>query len=208
MRGVGIAGICLIRLKGIRPRFSPAILGLSSENAAHRVAVEWEEDGALREGVYIPRRDTSSCLNSLAGGRFFPGHHHRADFRVDEAGGRYRIELESRDGETHLAIDARVTSALPRTSVFASLQEASDFFERGSLGYSPARDVKSFDGLELRTREWEVTPLDVTHVRSSFFGDPTRFPEGSARFDCALLMQRVAHEWHARPALEARPTPA
>ena len=38
VRGYGIAGICLIRLKQIRPRFLPALCGIASENAAHRVA--------------------------------------------------------------------------------------------------------------------------------------------------------------------------
>ena len=41
VNGKGIAGICLIRLKQIRPRFVPAFMGISSENAAHRIAVEW-----------------------------------------------------------------------------------------------------------------------------------------------------------------------
>jgi len=44
VRGVGIAGICLIRLKGVRPAFVPSWLGIASENAAHRVAVEWRDD--------------------------------------------------------------------------------------------------------------------------------------------------------------------
>ena len=69
IRGKGIAGICLIRLKEIRPRFVPRILGISSENAAHRIAVEWSENGQLKEGVYVPRRDTSSRLNSILGWR-------------------------------------------------------------------------------------------------------------------------------------------
>lgn len=34
-----LAGICLIRLEQIRPRPLPAMMGFSSENAAHRVAV-------------------------------------------------------------------------------------------------------------------------------------------------------------------------
>jgi len=46
---------------------------ISSENGAHRIAVEWEENGTLKEGAYIPRRDTSSTLNSLAGVTIFPG---------------------------------------------------------------------------------------------------------------------------------------
>src|ERR1039458_6530667 len=62
--GVGMAGICLIRLKHMRPRILPSWLGISSENAAHRIAVQWESEGQIREGVYVLRRDTSSHLNS------------------------------------------------------------------------------------------------------------------------------------------------
>src|SRR5688572_30835362 len=78
----GLAGICLIRLEAIRPRGFPSACGIASENAAHRIAVEWDEGGRRREGVYIPRRDTNSLLNRLAGGRLFPGVHHAAEFRV------------------------------------------------------------------------------------------------------------------------------
>jgi hypothetical protein len=89
--GFGIAGICMIRLKQIRPRGFPKWIGISSENAAHRVAVEWDdpETGQPREGVYIPRRDSSSRLNALAGGRVFVGVHHRARFDVRELGGSF-----------------------------------------------------------------------------------------------------------------------
>jgi uncharacterized protein YqjF (DUF2071 family) len=83
--GQAIAGICLIRLEEIRPRFLPAPLGVTSENAAHRIAIRWRDgSGDPREGVFIPRRDTSSYLNHLAGGRLFPGEHHRADFTVSD----------------------------------------------------------------------------------------------------------------------------
>ena len=78
--GSAMAGVCLIRLAQIRPRFVPAFLGISSENAAHRMAVEWDSGGSHQEGVYIPRRDTSSRLNVMTGGRIFPGEHHLADF--------------------------------------------------------------------------------------------------------------------------------
>jgi hypothetical protein len=37
--GHAVAGICLIRLEQIRPRRFPSIVGVSSENAAHRIAV-------------------------------------------------------------------------------------------------------------------------------------------------------------------------
>ena len=40
-RGHAIAGICLIRLEQIRPGWLPRFCGISSENAAHRIAVLW-----------------------------------------------------------------------------------------------------------------------------------------------------------------------
>src|SRR5262249_2541098 len=93
VNGAGVAGVCLIRLKNIRPKFLPSFVGISSENAAHRIAVEWEQGHETKEGVFIPRRDTSSRLNMLAGGRLFPGVHHHADFQVQEHGENYLIEL-------------------------------------------------------------------------------------------------------------------
>src|SRR6218665_1842234 len=75
-KGKAIAGICLIRLKHIRPKGFPKFLSIDSENGAHRIAVEWNDEGKTKEGVFIPRRDTSSILNSMAGGRIFPGIHH------------------------------------------------------------------------------------------------------------------------------------
>src|SRR5437763_12680055 len=132
VRGVGLAGICLIRLGHVRPALLPAWLGIASENAAHRAAVEWTDDtGRLCEGVYIPRRDTSSRLNALAGGRLFPGLHHHARFRVHEGGGCYQVEIDSDDGRTHLAVAGRVAGGLPAGSVFTSLEEAAEFFRRG-----------------------------------------------------------------------------
>jgi hypothetical protein len=197
----GLAGVCLIRLKHIRPRFLPPFLGVSSENAAHRIAVEWEDHGELREGVFIPRRDTSSRLNTLAGGRLFPGVHHHAAFRVQEHDDRYRVELNSDDRRTHLLVEGQVAEELPPTSAFGSLKEASDFFERGSLGYSATAQPGQFDGLELRSFDWRVRPLAVERVESSFFEDRALFPPGSVEFDCALLMRGIEHEWHGRGRL-------
>lgn len=201
VNGFGIAGICLIRLKHIRPRFFPSLVGISSENAAHRIAVEWDADGITRNGVYIPRRDTSSCLNAFAGGRLFPGLHNRARFDVRETENEYHIAMDSIDGSAHVAVDGRTTDELPVDSVFATVAECSHFFEAGSLGYSPANSTAQFDGLELRTVSWRVQPLAVIHVQSSFFDDRDAFPEGSVTFDNALLMRGIDHEWHSRESL-------
>jgi hypothetical protein len=192
---VAMVGICLIRLEGIRPRGVPAVLGIDSENAAHRVAVEWDDAGGPREGVYIPRRDTSSWLNHLAGGRVFPGEHHQAQFMVEDDGRRIDLEMRSRDGEVHIEVHGAAAQDLPRGSCFGSLDEASRFFARGSLGYSVTRDPHRLDGIELCTESWLVTPLAVESLRSSFYEDQARFPAGSIELDHALVMRDIPHTW-------------
>jgi hypothetical protein len=201
IHGFGMVGICLIRLKNIRPTFLPSFLGIKSENAAHRTAVEWDDDGAVREGVYVRRRDTNSRLNSLAGGRLFPGIHHHAQFNVEETGDCYHVALRSDDGQTSMSVRGRRFDKLPTSSVFRSLDEASAFFQAGSLGYSATPNPARFQGLELRCHHWQVEPLVVEEVHSSFFEDAALFPKGSIEFDCALLMHDIQHEWHGKADL-------
>jgi len=195
--GHAIAGICLIRLEGIRPKRVPQLLGISSENAAHRIAVVWEDGGETREGVYIPRRDTSSLLNHLAGGRVFPGEHHRAKFQVIDDGDRIDLHMQAADGNVQVDVAGHVASELPPASVFRTVSDASAFFEPGSLGYSATASGHRLDGIVLRTHSWAVTPLAIERVHSSYFSDESRFPAGSVTFDCALLMRDIAHEWQA-----------
>ena len=196
-----MAGICLIRLRDVRPNFLPAWLGISSENAAHRTAVEWDDGESMRDGVYIRRRDTNSWLNSLAGGRLFPGLHHHAKFTVRETTERFEVALQSDDGETQVAVRGHLAERLPDSSAFRSLAEASAFFQAGSLGYSATPDPARFQGLELQCPNWRIEPLDVLEVRSSFFENESLFPPGSVEFDCALLMRGIEHEWHGQADL-------
>jgi hypothetical protein len=195
--GNAIAGICLIRLEGIRPRFVPSALGFSSENAAHRIAVIWEDEAGGHEGVYIPRRDTTSLVNRIAGGRFFPGEHHPAKFTVEEQDNRIDLRMESLDGGVKVELSAALSAKLDAGSCFSSTNEASKFFEAGSLGYSRTGQERRLDGLVLGTEGWKVEPLRVDRVYSSYFADATLFPKGSATFDCALLMRNTRCEWHA-----------
>jgi Uncharacterized conserved protein (COG2071) len=129
--GHAVAGICLIRLEDIRPKRFPRMLGLSSENAAHRIAVVWADDHGPHEGVYIPRRDTGSLINHLAGGRLFPGEHQRATFHVEDADGRIAMQMISADGLVRLEVAGRATEELPTTSIFRTVSDASAFFEPG-----------------------------------------------------------------------------
>jgi len=194
--GNAIAGICLIRLENIRPTGLPSIVGLSSENAAHRIAVAWDTETGPHEGVFIPRRDTGSFLNHLVGGHLFPGEHHRAVFSVRETDNNVQLRMQSADQKVRVEINGRVSPAWPATSVFGSLGEASAFFEAGSLGYSATAAGNRLDAVALHTDQWIVEPLAIDHIYSSFFEDRELFPPGSATFDCALIMRNIAHEWH------------
>ena len=188
-----VVGICLIRLKDIKPKGFPDFIGVNSENGAHRIAVEWDEtDGQTISGVYIPRRDTSLKLNTLVGGRIFPGKHYSAKFNVAEENGNYHIDFKSSD-DTEVSIEATETDLFSDQSIFGTLNNASSFFENGDLGYSPNKD--KFDGLRLKAYKWEVRPLDVLKVKSSFFDNEEIFPKGSVNFDNALLMTNIEHEW-------------
>ncbi len=199
-QGHAIAGICLIRLEQIRPQWAPGKLGIASENAAHRIAVRWDEDsGQSREGVYIPRRDTSSTMNHLAGGRIFPGEHHLADFHVTDGDGEISMEIQARDGGMSVRLRARESEALPATSCFDSLAESSAYFEGGSVGYSVTRDCCRLDGIRLVTETWSVRPLAVEEIESSFFSDEAIFPAGSVTFDHALIMRDIEHTWESEP---------
>jgi hypothetical protein len=192
-----IAGVCLIRLEKIRPEGLPEFLGISSENAAHRVAVEWNDPvGELREAVYIWRRDTGSWLGQLAGGRLFPGEHHAAKFRVADDGVAVDFSMQSTDGAVSFRVRGREAEILPRSSCFGSMAESSRFFENGCLGYSVTRDLHRLDGLRLQTREWRVRAFAVDEFKSSVFANPAQFPVGSVEFDHALVMRDIVHEWH------------
>jgi hypothetical protein len=201
IHGHGMVGICLIRLKQVRPRFVPAWLGIASENAAHRAAVEWYDQGERKEGVFIRRRDTNSRLNAWAGGRLFPGMHHHARFKVEETADRLAVALDSDDGQVHVNVRGRVTSTWPKSSTFGSLAEASEFFRRGALGYSVTGSEEVYQGLELRCHTWDCQALEIDEASSSYYDDATIFPKGTIEYDCTLLMRGIAHEWHGQKDL-------
>ena len=201
--GFGIAGICLIRLEQLRPLHIPRFLSLSSENSAHRFAVEWtDEQGKEKEGVYVSRRDTNAWFNSLVGGRLFPGVHHFTQFEVKDTGEKLWMRATQKNRKQPLLeLEGEPSERLPEGSVFDSLSDASDYFESGSLGYSSRPRSNDLDGLLLRIEDWNVSPLAVHRVTSSYFDNTELFPAGSISFDHALLMRNAPHEWDAQPRM-------
>jgi hypothetical protein len=202
VEGSAIAGVCLIWLDRVRPAFASALpLGLESQNAAHRVAVEWDTAEGPARGVYILRRDTDSSLVRLAGGRLFPGAHGHARFDLRETEQALALSMLAAD-ETAIEVSGTDADALPPSSAFRSLAEASAFFEAGALGYSPARGGKRIEGFLLETESWRVRPFAVARLRSSFFDDSARFPPGTVQFDHALVMRELDARWRTARDLD------
>lgn len=208
INGFAVAGICLIRLGSMRPRFLPAWAGLRSENAAHRIAVEWDTPAGTKTGVFIPRRDSNSRINVAVGGRLYPGEHHRAQFDVSETSTDLGVGFASGDGVTHVKVAVRLRDELVGSELFDDTAAASAFFEAGSVGFSATRDANRFDGLQLVTASWKVEPAEITTVQSSFFDDTKQFPESSAALDCALVMRNVPVDWKPLEQLLADQQPS
>lgn len=206
--GYGVGGVCMIRFSHLRPRLVPASLGLKSENAAHRIAVHWVQDGEQREGVFIPRRDTNSWFNKTLGGRFFPGIFQRSRFEPRESDSSVSLRIVRLDGGTEIAFVGHVADQLPPTSIFPSLEAAAGFFSLGATGYSATNTPGHYHGMELHSLNWTVLPLTINEAQSCFFDDRERFPAGSVELDCALLMRGIEHEWHSRPDLYLSSTAA
>ncbi|HEV2886674.1 MAG TPA: DUF2071 domain-containing protein [Jatrophihabitans sp.] len=208
VNGYAVAGICLIRLGSMRPAGLPARIGLTSESAAHRMAVQWDSPDGLQSGVYIPRRDTDSMINVAVGGRIYPGVLHRARFEVAESDDDLRVAFAARDGSATVRVEVRVTDNLAGSRLFADTAAASAFFEGGSVGFSDTRHPSRFDGLALHTTAWHVEPGIAVTAESSFFADRARFPEGSAELDCALVMRQIPVRWRPLASLQAPAAPA
>jgi hypothetical protein len=59
--------------------------------------------------------------------------------------------MQSRDSAVSVRVVGHDADSLPPSSCFTSLNDASAFFEGGSLGYSVTPDGQRLDGLLLRT---------------------------------------------------------
>jgi hypothetical protein len=203
--GWAVGGICFIRLASTRPHRIPKQMGLTTENVAHRFAVEYDDSDGKHWGVYIPRRDTNSLLTSLAGDRAFPGRHHLARFEVYEDPSAIRIKVASRDQHVRTSVAARPDSRID-SELFASLDQAGDFFRQSCTGWSPSPRRATLDAVRLESQTWDVRGATVDHLTSSLFDNPDVFPPGTALLDSALLMQNLPISWTTQTDLN-KPAP-
>ena len=205
--GSAVVGVCLIRLEHLRPKGLPASVGLSSENMAHRIAVRFPSATGWRPGVFIWRRETNQRLTALLGGRLFPGVHGHARFHALESEEELSLEVFTKRKEADVTFRGSRVSKWKQTGLFDTLATVSAFFAQGDCGFSRSRHG-TYEGMRLRMLEWRMTPLEVREARSNFFEDEKNFPPGSVKFDGAVLMAGIPHEWVELPNLAVLDRPA
>jgi len=188
--GSAVAGVCLIELGAFRPAWLRPEIGHRSRNAAHRIAVQWDTPAGTRTGVYIPRRHSASRLARAVGGRVFPGVHEHASVLFDDTGVDLSVTVDADDLRVRVATRVGTDDAF-RSSLFPSLDDASMFFQKDAVGWSPTRSGR-LEGLRLATRGWRVQPAETSEVQSTFFDT---LPAGSAQFDHALVMRGIPARW-------------
>jgi hypothetical protein len=193
--GHAVAGLCWVRLQQLRPVGIPAPIGLSSENLAVRIAIEW--DGGT--GALIFRRDTASRLLAFTAARSNFGHHHLGTFHAHDDGRTTRISASGfADGHTHDTAVSSIELAPNPESVFANLSAADAFFSGCSRGYSPGRTPGTFVGLCLHLHQWNFQQVRILSAHSSLIDS---LFQGRAVLDSAFIMRNLRHTWTPMPAM-------
>lgn len=194
--GSAVVGICLIGLQRLRPKGFPGVLGISSENMAHRVAIRFKENGRWKDGVFIWRRDTDQNLTALLGGRLFPGVHEKATFQVSESPSQISMAVETRRGRGDVALKASYPARWEPSRLFKTFGQAKAFFQKGDCGFSCALQKDRLEGMRLQTLRWEMEPIKITKVHSAFYEKLAQKAPNGIQYDCALLMKGIPHRWN------------
>jgi hypothetical protein len=186
--GWGVAAVCFTTLG-------------QTENAGHSFAVEWDYFDGTHAGMYVARRDTDSLLTSHAGGRFFPGVQNPSAFRVADRSELLRVHVLSHDKEVETSLTVEPGPGFQPSTLFASIDEAIQFFSGSRAEYALTRDPLRLDGVAVTTDLSVIEPVRLVAATSTFFGNDLLFPPCSAYVDSAFLMRDVSVDWRALPSL-------
>jgi len=152
--GYAIAGVCLIRMEAIRPKGLPSLFGLSSENSAHRIAAYWDgHDEEAVEGVFVPRRDTSSETDNFPKGSIFKSLEESSKFFESGCiGYSSRPNSCALDGLL-LKVDHWQVSALSVESVHSAYFDDHSLFPADSIAFDHALLMRDIH------HEWHSEPM-------------------------------------------------
>jgi hypothetical protein len=90
--------------------------------------------------------------------------------------------------------------------LFSSLEQAIDFFRRGSIGYSPSGSSRNLLGVRLQSQSWDARPVTIDDMKSTMFDNSDLFPKGSCLLDFGLVMRDLHVCWVAEGEIHTRST--
>ncbi|WP_227014303.1 MULTISPECIES: DUF2071 domain-containing protein [Nocardiopsis] len=178
-REYGFAAVAAVALRGLRPAFLPAELGLEQVMTGYRVFARLPVDRSRTgtgvrtlRGLRILRSQTSSPVLAAAGAVLSRYRYERAVLGTRRVGDRLDFAVRSGDGRADLRVSAALggpTAPLPPRSPFATGRDARRF--AGPLPYTFEHGGRGGDVLvvkALRT-SWEPRPVAVDVERLTFF---------------------------------------
>jgi hypothetical protein len=193
MEGEAIFGLCWIRLESVRLSGWPRWSGLSMDNLAHRIAVEWTEAGQVRTGVYIFRRETSLGLAAWSSGRVVPGAMRLAMFNSEESPDTWNLELRTPRSEADVDLAARISDGVSSDSVFGSMEGLQSFLEAGAIGWSENRRGDRIEAVHMAMDRFRVRPLEVGRLHCRWFD--RQLANRRWHVDSAVLMEPTGVRW-------------
>lgn len=152
-------------VRGTGIRLDPLTVKVSTSlrAAAHRIAVEWDDDaGATTVGLYVPLRLTGSRAATALGGRVFPGVHRRASIQLADDGRRVEWSVEA-GGSYSVCVDASARDAAPP----AVCEPIGATCVGAEYGLSPGHGG-ALEADRMTPSHRQAQPVDVDHLESAF----------------------------------------
>lgn len=199
--GNGIADVCLVRVRDLRPKGLPAWLGIGCENAAHRIAAEWEADGECCTEMYVPWRDTDSTVNTLLGGRLLPGSTTVRRSTSVRATVTTILGCVVRTGRLRSGWSASASRRCPAVA-------SSTRWTRRRGSSSKDRSGTRRTSASGSTRRWNWIPTSERWSRWPLRKSPpvTSSRSRGGQRSTTPIMREIIHEWHEGDSVYAAPT--
>ena len=115
---------------------------------------------------------------------------------MSETAERFRITLDAADSQLEVDVEAGHPW---KSDLFPTFEDASEFYRRGPVGWSPRLDGNGVEALELVSQNWAGEPGFVHSARSSF--SSTRFRRARPCSDSAVVMRDLPLVWET-PTVE------
>ena len=162
-------GVVVSRVRRMRPRGLPRILGLSYGHVAYRLyARATLADGRCVDGIHFLRSDVDSRLMSLGGNLLTEFRFHAGTVQLASDAAGVALDVSSRDGggDAHLRVSSGVAD--PAESCFASADEAARVLTYRPLGLACDGGVLKVAQVLRDEWRWRETPVHVEAARWAF----------------------------------------